>query len=391
MKNLLLLLTVLSICLLNSSCLGKKEKEPAPAETTQTAPAANVKTAPLTERDFVEYLTLKGTIEAKNKASVSARVGGSIKEVLVEKGDSVKAGQILFTIDDASYRDKVAVAKATLQAQTAAVEVAKAQAEKAQANLHKASLDVERFRRLYEKKTVSSNELETYTLHFESAKADFALAESNVAAQEAQVELAKASLAICQKDLDDCVIRSPLDGAVSARFHDPGEEVAKKDTILTIVDSGTLRATASIPAEYYDAVQPGKSILRITQERQTEPVNVLVTDKNPVIEEGLRTFELRAQFSNDGAVKFVPGALVNIAVELKRSHGLGVDISVPVRRTAGVLLYTVENGKAKAIPVQMGISQDGMVEVSAEELTAELPIIVEGQYMIQDGDAVTVQ
>ena len=191
--------------------------------------------------------------------------------------------------------------------------------------------------------------------------------------------------------MDYCVIRSPLDGAVSSRLHDPGEEVARKDTILTIVDTTVLRAVASIPAEYYDAIQPGKTSILITQEGTDKSRSVLVSDKSPVIEQGLRTFELRAEFSNDGEVKFVPGALISIAVEMKHSHGLGVDISVPVRRTAGMLLYTVENGKAKAIPVETGISQDGMVEVSAEGLTTELPIIVEGQYMIQDGDAVKVQ
>jgi RND family efflux transporter MFP subunit len=297
---------------------------------------------------------------------------------------------VLFTIDDQSYRDKVAVAQATLAAQTAAVEVAKAQAEKAQANFHKASLDVERFRRLFEKQNVSANELETYTLRYEAAKADLSLANSNVAAQEAQVELAKASLAICRKDLDDCTIKAPVDGCVSRRLHDPGEEVAKKDTVVTIVDTSRLRVVAALPAEHYNAIQPGKTVLRVTAEDGTSR-DVVVTDKNPVIEAGLRTFELRALFDNDGEGSFVPGALVGVAVEMKRVRGYGIDISVPVRRKAGTILYTVENGRAKAIPVETGISQDGMVHVAADGLDAEMPIIVEGQYMIQDGDAVKVK
>ena len=160
----------------------------------------------LVERDFTSRLMLKGTLEPTVHTTVAARVSGTMLKVLVEEGDSVEAGQLLFTIDERNYRDKYEVASATLEAQKSAVEVARAQVEKAEAGFRKSSLDVERYRRLREKERVSANELEAYELKYDSAKADLSLAKANLSSQEAQVALAEANLSIAKKNLDE----SPL-------------------------------------------------------------------------------------------------------------------------------------------------------------------------------------
>ncbi len=341
----------------------------------------------LQERDFTRYLTLKGTLEAKNQTTVSTRVGGTLKEVCVEVGDRVQAGQKLFSLDDRTYRDQVEVAEATLAARQSAVSVAQAQLEKAQASFHKASLDVERFRRLFEKKTVSSNELETYTLNYEASSADLSLAKANLSAAEAQVRLAEASLSIAKKNLEDCTILAPISGCVAARLQEPGEEVRAEAPVFKILDPVSLRVVAFLPAAYYAKIVPGKTELLIEKEDGTKKT-ILVTDKSPLIQSSLRTFQVRGELTVGEDEALVPGQLVEVSVALEKSHGFGVPLSVPVRRTSGLLLYRVEDGCAVSLPVEEGITQDGVVEVRGEGLSADLPIVVEGQYMIQDGDTV---
>ena len=152
-----------------------------------------------------------------------------------------------------------------------------------------------------------------------------------------------------------------------------------------------MRAVASLPAEYYSVIRPGETVLRMTLAGNDGSWEVKVTDKSPVIEKGLRTFQVRGTFGNPDKNLLVPGQLVDLAVNLKQSHGLGVPLIVPVRRASGLLLYTVVDGKAKEIAVTEGISEDGVLEVSGEGLSADLPIVFEGQYMIQDGEPVLLK
>lgn len=357
----------------------------------ESAPAGTlVVMGQLQERDFTRYLTLKSTLEAKNQTTVSTRVGGTLKEVCAEVGDRVQAGQKLFSLDDRIYRDQVEVAEATLAARQSAVVVSQAQLEKAQASFHKASLDVERFRRLFEKKTVSSNELETYTLNYEASSADLSLAKANLSAAEAQVRLAEASLSIAKKNLEDCTILAPISGCVAARLQEPGEEVRAEAPVFKILDPAALRVVAFLPAAYYTKILPGKTELLVENEKGAQKA-ILVTDKSPLIQSSLRTFQVRGELTAGEGDALVPGQLVEVSVALEKSHGFGVPLSVPVRRASGLLLYRVEDGRAVALPVAEGITQDGVVEVRGEGLSAELPVVVDGQYMIQDGDAVQVK
>ncbi len=373
--------------LLAVSC-GKSEKK---AETVSRAVGTPVVMGNLVERDFTSRLMLKGTLEPTVHTTVAARVSGTMLKVLVEEGDSVEAGQLLFTIDERNYRDKYEVASATLEAQKSAVEVARAQVEKAEAGFRKSSLDVERYRRLREKERVSANELEAYELKYDSAKADLSLAKANLSSQEAQVALAEANLSIAKKNLDDCSAYAPFSGRVSGRLHEPGEEIKAETGIIRLVSLDEMRAVASLPAEYYSVIRPGETVLRMSLAGNDGSWEVKVTDKSPVIEKGLRTFQVRGTFGNPDENLLVPGQLVDLAVNLKQSHGLGVPLIVPVRRASGLLLYTVVDGKAKEIAVTEGISEDGVLEVSGEGLNADLPIVFEGQYMIQDGEPVLVK
>ncbi len=397
MKNLKIL-TVLLIALgsiIGATSCGNSETGDTTTTTAPAAPAAAatvpVRVTALSQRTFTDFLRVKGSLEAKNKATISSRVTGTILEVKADIGDQVKAGQVLFTIDPRTYQDGVEVAAATVKAQQAAVKVAEANVVKAQAELHKATLDQQRFQRLFDKKQVSSNELEQYQLAFEQAKSGLAYAEASLESQKAQVALAEATLAIKQKDLEDTVIKAPFDGAIASRLHDPGEEIDGHTAVFTLVDTRVLRATAALPAAYYNSIVTGKTTLELAVDGKVYPHKVLITEKSPVVETGLRTFTIKAQIQNDHPKNpLVPGVLTDMAVALKQSTGFALPDLVPIRRESGTLIFTVVDGKAKAIAVSLGLEEDGLVEIHADQLTQGMPIITDGQYLVQDNTPVAV-
>ena len=377
----------LSAVLALSGCsAGEKKGE----DQANAVVPAYVKTTSLGKRSMAEVLSVNGTVEAVQKAVISSRVSGTIEEIAVDEGAAVRRGELLFRIDQSTYRDAVTVAQATLEAQEAAVKVAAAQLEKAKAELHKATLDLERFRRLHKDGNTSSNELETSQLNFQRAKAGVDYADSYLASQQAQVKLAAANLAIREKALQDTVITAPFDGRISRRLHEPGEEVGAEQPILHLVDDTRLRATASLPAEFYSRVQSGASKLTLTLNGRPVPGEWTVSDKLPVIETALRTFGIKADIPGKPEIGLVPGALAGMEIVLKREDSFALPLQIPVIRSGGSLIFTIEEGMAKAITVTTGITHEGWVQISAPELHEGMTVISDGQYQITDGAPVQV-
>lgn len=366
-----------------ASCRRQEAAEtPAAADTVQTV---LVKTATLGRRQFRDFLHVNGTLEAKDKATVSSRVAGTISQIHFDEGDEVKAGDVLFRLDDRTYRDNVAIARATLAAREAAVKVAEANLAKAKAELHKAGLDAARYKRLYDGGNASLNEYETYRLNQERAQAALDYAQSSLSSETAQVALAKATLAIREKDLEDTVIRAPLGGMIASRLHDPGEEIGAQSGVFTIVAPAVIRATMSLPAHYYSMIAVGRTAIRLTVSGRKYPHEVKVTSKSPVIETGLRTFEIKAEFDNADRDLLVPGAMLDADIELAASNGFAVPLDVPIKRDSGLLLFTVEDGKAHALGVAKGIEEDGWVEITGAPLHEGLVYISDGQYQVEEG------
>lgn len=371
-----------------ASC-GNKAKSSSSSEAASDAKddrqTVLVRTGILQKRLLHELLQVNGTLESKDKAVISSRVGGTIAEVNFDLGDTVKAGEVLFRIDDRSYRDAVQVAAATLAAQEAAVKVAQANLSKAQAELHKADLDALRFKRLHDSGNASSNELETYQLSQERAKSGVDYAQASLQAQIAQVELAKATLAIKQKDLEDTVIKAPFDGRIAARMHDPGEEVAARTGVFSLIDPGIVRAALSLPSEYYGRIEPGETAIQLEIGGRKYGRQVKVTSKSPAIETGLRTFEIKAEFSNDDPELLVPGAMLSASIQLSSREAFAVPLEVPLKRESAVVLFAVDEGKARALAVTTGIEESGWVEVDGEQLAEDMQYVVDGQFQIDDG------
>ena len=89
------LFAVLAVAALAAGC-GKKAAAPA----AETARAVAVRVQPVAARDFERRLTVQGTLEAKNYATVASRADGNLDAIWVDEGDAVVAGETaLFQID----------------------------------------------------------------------------------------------------------------------------------------------------------------------------------------------------------------------------------------------------------------------------------------------------
>jgi RND family efflux transporter MFP subunit len=340
--------------------------------------------------DFERTLVVQGNIEAKNFAMVSPRIPGTVVTIFVDEGEAVTADETrLFQTDAANLKENVEIGRHNLTVAQCAKQQAVASIEKTRADLHKAKLDYERFKRLFEKEAVTADAFEQQESRYLQLQAaeKLALAQVNLAA--AQEDQAGAALTIAQKNLTDATISAPISGNVSARLLEPGEMGNPGVPVLRIDDTTLVEVAAFLPAQFYAAIVSGQTLMKI-QVAGIDVGQYAVTYKSPTINPKLRTFEVKCLLKNppDGVA---PGAMAQICVILESRQGLGIPSGAIQQRDGHNVVFVVKDGLSHQVTVQTGIETDGWIEIRDGDVSEETAVVTMGQYMIEEGTRVAVQ
>lgn len=230
-----------------------------------------------------EPAQLNCRIEPSVVVEMSSAVEGVISEVLVDKNDLVKKGDVLASLD------------AGLEAAT--VELRRVQAELT-SDVQAQQLAVEfsqrslaRVKDLYEKKAASFSELDK--LKTEHAIAQQQLQQALDRKRQAELEHKRA-----QADLQRRTLRSPIDGVVVERFKEPGEHI-DFEPVLKLAQLDPLRVEVFAPASLYGKVEAGMTA-SVSPELGgiSKAYNAKVILVDQVIDGPSNTFGIRLSFPN---------------------------------------------------------------------------------------------
>jgi HlyD family secretion protein len=204
-------------------------------------------------------LTLSGNIEA-HESLVSFKVSGRIVELPVEEGQQIAQGALLARLEDADYKQKVAIDEAGVhvresnlaltEAGTRQQEIKAAQQNvlDAQADLEEKKLDYERAERLYAKDEVSTQDRDRAATALKRAEAVYKASEQRyseaqegsrkeeIAIARANLKQAGSSLGLSRINLDYTKLLAPLSGVVTVRQAELGEVVSPGTPVVTLAD-----------------------------------------------------------------------------------------------------------------------------------------------------------
>lgn len=215
-----------------------------------------------------------GRIEAID-IDIAAKIAGRVREVLVDEGDFVSAGQPLARMDTdvlKAQRDEAVAQQAQTQAaiQTAEFQVAQRQSEYAAAQAtvtaraaerNASQKRLERAQAMAAKGWTSQQSLDDARTEIDSAQAAVLAAQAQVAAARAVIETARsqvvgahsavdaagATIARIDADITDSTLVSPRDGRVQYRVAQPGEVLGAGGNVLNLVDLGDVYMTFFLP------------------------------------------------------------------------------------------------------------------------------------------------
>lgn len=229
-NNLLIWILVIAVvALVAIAAIFNRQK---PQGTKVTAEEAKLRT-------ITEIVAASGKIFPQTEVKISSDVSGEIVELLVEEGDSVKAGQLLAKIDPEAIQSQVERGKAQLNSARAQlansranVENARAQKQQIIANLENAREIHKRNEQLFNEGVISEQEFDASLSNMRALEANLAAAEAsiessqqNVKAAEYSVQSSKASLEEIQTSLNRTSIFAPMSGTVSQLSVEQGERV----------------------------------------------------------------------------------------------------------------------------------------------------------------------
>ncbi len=288
-------------------------------------------------REVAQAYVVDGLVEATRQSTVSAQIGGRIREVNFDAGDRVSKGQVILRIDEREAMQALAGSQA--------------QVLQAQANMQNARAAYERARQLFAQKFISQAALD-------KAQADYKVALAQAAASEAgagQASLAHGYTAVI----------APYSGVVAARLVEVGEMVMPGKPLMTGFDPAEMRVVASVPqGRLVDiGTRPEATVEVPSLNRRIKPASMAV---QPVADARTHSTQVRVYLPKDEAGVY-PGMFVRVHFVVGKADKLVIPASAVLRRSEVVAVYVVgEKGGVKLRQVRLGeATPDGEMEVLA--------------------------
>jgi len=323
---------------------------PANDETDTTAPEkvklVSVAVMPSTAQTVTQYFSAEGQAMPDRETAIRAEATGSIREVLVSKGDVVKAGEVIARFDIAQNE----------------ADLNRAQEEKvrAQREFDNAEALVGR--------GVATND------RLAQARADLAAAEAGVTA--------------AQKAFENSEITAAFDGRLEALDLNAGEFVSAGSEVGRIVDNAPLSVTIQVPQQSLSKIKAGMQadVTFITGEERTGTISFVGTSADAAT----RTFLAEITVDNqDGAVPAGVSAQIRIPIGETTAHFLSPAIlSLDTDGTLGIKTVDADN-KVVFAPVTIERAQTDGVWVSG--LPDSANIVTIGQGYVNNGETVNPQ
>jgi len=335
--------------------------------------------------DAASVLDATGYVVARRMATVSAKITGKVREVLIEEGQRVEEGQVLATLDpiDADAQRRLSAS----QLLAARSEVARVQAQ-----LKQAEADASRLRELAGQQLVSRSQYEQALAQRDTLRAQLQAAQRNT-------RVASDALAISDLGVDNTVVRAPFAGVVVAKAAQPGEIVSPlsagggftRTGIGTIVDMDSLEVEVDVGEAFIGRVQPKMPVEATLNAYPDWKIPAEVIAIIPTADRGKATVKVRIALKQKDP-RIVPDMGVNVSfLEAEKPQaaqapqGVRAPAAAIVERDGEDVAFVVDDeGRARRRKVRTGMALGNDRQVR-DGLAAGDTVVLDPPAELEDG------
>lgn len=275
-----------------------------------------------------------GTVEAVNRATMSAQTAGRVAEVFYDVDDYVEPGDPIVRFTDLEQQSALRAAKASL--------------EEALARRKQADAEFSRAEDLFESGSSSQREY------------DQALAARDAAV--ARVAAARSAVATAEQQFEYTLVRAPYAGIVTERHVEVGEAVAVGQPLMSGLSPEALRVVVNVPQQVAARVREHETAYILTEEGRVAADSVTIF---PFADSASNTFTVRVELPQ-GQFALYPGMFVKVAFVIGDAERLLVPTRALLRRSEVTGLYVVDNdGAVRLRQVRAGNTFGDRTEILA--------------------------
>lgn len=310
----------------------------------ESLPTVSVRAVVVQPTARIAHEEVVGTVRAKLRAAIEAKVSERIETLLVAPGQTVKAGDTLAQLDAREVQAKL---------------------DQALAVREQATRDLERARTLLAQKI--------------STQAEFD-------AVQARERVASGAVKEAETMLGYTRITAPFDGIITRKLADVGDLAAPGRAIVELEDPRVLRFEADVPEALIANVKPGaKMSVRIASAASVEGA---VAEMAPVADAASRTFLVKLDLPQAEGGR--SGQFGRVLVPTGEVRAIRVPATALVTRGQMELIFVASKQRAELRIVRTGKRTDGEIELLAGVSAGE-SVIIEGASELRDGQPVTLK
>lgn len=428
------LLLGISAIILLGGCQGQPTTNPVGEVPERAFPVETVNAA---WGSLQEAVSVVGELSPYVTVNVTSKVSAKVEGIRVNKGDRVAAGQILAVLEQTDFNNQVKQAERGLLSAQASFENAKAghehQISQAQQSVDNAELayknseinlkktqdtyadaqtTYERMKQLYEANAISKRDfeqaetglsqaragLEQVEIAIEQAKAGVKAAElalrqaertEGIAVAEAAVKQAELSLELAQEQLNNTVVKAPVDGEIAMINVEIGEFVSPQSPFFQIIQVDPMLVKGKVTEEAL-----GKFAVGDTVSVYVKAINQTVEGKiryiSAVTEPQTKAYTLEVELASSSQ-NVRSGMIAEIIAQDAESaeQSLIIPVSALIMENQNYYVYRVVGDRAERAAVQLGRENSEYVEI-IEGLHEGEQVIVKGHLIIEEGALIQV-
>lgn len=301
-----------------------------------------------------------GLVVSEDQVQVASRLMGYIREIKVEEGQSVKAGQLLFVVDPTDIQGQMSQARAGL-----------AQAEAALAD---AKLDYERFGALYKEEAVPKMQWDKVRLQYQVA--------------QQQVAAARAGLGLASSQMRYASVVAPIAGVVTQKMAHAGDLAAPGRPLLVIEGLKKLQVRTQVSSDIYARIKSGEKVSIVQDGAATQaPIEGTIAQIVPTADPASHSHLVKINLPAGSGL--ASGNFVRVGFAVGEREGIRVPAAAVAERAGITGVFVVDaQGIARYRMVRTGATEQGEVEIQSG-LSAGDKVIVSKVEQLENGDKVS--
>lgn len=359
---------------------GKNSRSPA---GKTLAPAVSVAAA--TTEQFVDEILVTGSLIAREQILIAPEVEGlRVVALAAEEGDTVAEGQILATLERETLLSKKAQIDANLRMAVASIDQARSRVKEAQAVLEEAEAQLARAEPLKNRKFLSESVFDQRQTAASTSLAKLGTAKDGVVLAEAEKAQIEAQLREVDWSLSKTEIRAPAAGLITRRNVRIGDLASgTKSPMFVLARDGEIELEAKVIEPKLARMAPGQNA--VVEVAGAGEVNGKVRLVSPEIDRMTRLGSVRVFLGTGTNLRI--GAFGRATVVAAKSQGLSLPLSAILFQAGKAYVQKIHDGKVTTSPVTLGLTGDGVVEITGGLAEGDLVVAKAGSFL-RDGDLV---